>query len=54
MELVTTLQEDPNLQTLNTEVRELHKQYDEVRTMTRSIAVAWNLDKLQEGKYLLA
>jgi len=31
MELVTNLQEDTNLQTLNTKIRELQHQYDEVR-----------------------
>lgn len=31
MEIVTTLQEDPNLQRLNTKTGELQQQYDEVR-----------------------
>jgi len=38
MELVTTLQEDPNLQTLNTKVSELQRQYDEAKAMAHSIA----------------
>ena len=40
MELVTNLQEDLNLQTLNTEVRGLQRKYDEVRETTWSIAPA--------------
>jgi len=38
MEIVTNLQEDLNLKTLNTEVRELQWQYDEVRATEHSIA----------------
>lgn len=53
MGLVMTLQEERNLQILNTEVRELQKQYDEVKAMTRSIALVQRLVKLEEGKQLL-
>jgi len=54
MELVTNLQEDPNLQTLNTEVRELQRQYDEVRATARTLTPSKCLAKLQEGKQLLS
>lgn len=54
MELMTNLQEDPNLQTLNTEVRDLQQQYDEVRATVRSLAPTQRLAKLHEGKQLLA
>lgn len=53
MEVVKILQEDPTLQVLNTEFRELQQQYDEVREMTRTIATAQRLTKLQEAKQLL-
>jgi len=54
MELVTNLQEDLNLQTLSTEIRELQCQYDEVRVTAHSLAEAQFLAMLQEGKQLLA
>jgi len=40
MELVTTLQEDPNLKLLNTKVCELQRQYDEVSATVCLIASA--------------
>ena len=49
MELVTNLQEDTNLQTLNTKIRELQHQYDEVRETAWNLASAQRLAKLQEG-----
>lgn len=54
MELVTNMQEDWNLQTLNIEVRELQQQYDQFRATACSIALAQHLAKLKEVKYLLA
>lgn len=53
MEVVTTLQEDPNLQRLKTETHELLQQYDEVQATTCTVAIAQHLAKLQEGKKLL-
>lgn len=53
MEVVMTLQEDPTLQVLNTEVIELQQQYDEVRETTRTVAIAQCFAKLQEVKTLL-
>ena len=38
MKLVTNFQEDPNLQKLNTKVRELQCQYDEVRSNAHTLA----------------
>jgi len=46
MELVTNMQEDLDLQTLNTEVRELQCQYDEVRVTTRTLSPSHCLAKL--------
>jgi len=31
LEVITTLQEDPNIQRLETEARELQQQYDKIR-----------------------
>ena len=53
MELVMTLQEYPNLQKLNTEIRELQQQYDKVRATSHLIATTQCLARLQEGKQLL-
>ena len=46
MELVMNLQEDPNPQRLNTEVRELQHQYNEVRVTTHTVSMAQLLSKL--------
>lgn len=53
IELVTNMQEDLNLQTLNTEVQELQLQYDEVWETACTLAPMQHLAKLQEGKWLL-
>lgn len=53
MEVITTLHEDPNLQRLNTEVRELQQQYDEARVMTLIDAISHRLAKMHKEKKLL-
>lgn len=54
MELAMTLEEDPNLQILSTNIPEFQKQYDEVRAMVHSIAIVQCFAKFQQGKHLLA
>jgi len=52
LELVTSLQEDPNVQQLETEEMELQLNYDEVKATTCTITITWRLAKLQEAKAL--
>ena len=44
------MQEDPNIQRLEIELRELQKHYDEVKGTTRTVALTQRLAKLQEAK----
>lgn len=52
LEILTSLQEDPNLQSLATEARELQQWYNEVRVTARTVAITQRLAKLQEAKGL--
>lgn len=49
-ELLTSLQEDPNVQWLEIEAWELQQCYDKVKGTMRTITLTERLAKLQEGK----
>lgn len=51
-EVLTSLQEDPNVHRLEIEVRELQEHYDEVKGTTHIVALTERLVKLQEAKAL--
>lgn len=53
IEAVTLLQEDPNLQSLNMEARELQQLYDEARATMCIVTISLWLAKLHEAKKLL-
>ena len=46
------LHEDPNLQKLKTDIREMQCKYDEVRVTTRTLTLVQCLVRLQEKKKL--
>ena len=52
LKVVTSLQEDPNVQRLEMEVRELQQLYDKFKVMTRTISITQRLAQLQEAKAL--
>lgn len=45
--VLTSLQEDPNIQCLEMEERELQVQYDNVHRMTQTVVLTQQLAKLQ-------
>ena len=51
-EVLTSLKEDPNVQRLETEVRELQQRYEEVKGTVCTVALTHRLVKLQEAKTL--
>lgn len=46
-EVLTTLQEGPNIQCLETEAREVHQKYDEVKGTTQTVALTQRLARMQ-------
>lgn len=50
LEVVTNLQEDPTLQRLEMEARELQQRYDEVKATVRTIALTKEANKNVGGK----
>lgn len=52
LEVVTNLQEDPNLQILETQEKELQQRYDEFNATTCTITFTQGLEKLEEEKAL--
>lgn len=51
-EVLTTLQEDPNIQRLETEVHELQQQYDDIKGTTQTVALTQRLARIQQVKAL--
>lgn len=51
LELLTSLQEDPNVQTLETKAWELQQYYDKVKVTVRTITITRRLAKLQEARH---
>ena len=51
-EVLTTLQEDPNLERLETEARELQQRYDEVKGTTLMVSLTQRLARMQQEKAL--
>ena len=51
-EVLTSLQEDPTVQRLEIEARELQQCYDEVKWIVRTVSLTLRLAKLQEAKAL--
>ena len=52
LDVLTTLQEDPNIQHLETEARELQQWYDSVRGTTQIVVLTQQLARMQEAKAL--
>jgi len=52
LEVLTTLQEDPNIQHLETEARELPQQYDSVRGTVQIVVLTQQLARMQQAKAL--
>ena len=50
--VLTSLQEDPNIQRLEIDTRELQVQYDSVRGTTQMVVLTQQLAKLQHAKAL--
>lgn len=53
MDLWDTLEEDPTLQKLNTEIKEAQQQYDEISMMVCTLVPVQLFIRLQEGKAML-
>jgi len=51
-EVLTSLQEDPNVQRLETEAHEIQQRYHEVKGTAQTIVLTQRLEKLQEAKQL--
>ena len=49
-EVLTSLQEDPNIQRLETKACELQQHYDEVKGTTQTVMLTQRLTKMQEAK----
>ena len=52
LEVLTTLQEDPNIQRLETEARKLQQQYDNIRGTAQTIVLTQWLARMQQDKAL--
>jgi len=50
--VLTSLQEDPNIQRLEIEARELQQQYENVRGTTQTIILTQQLAKMQQARSL--
>ena len=50
LEVLTTLQEDPNIQQLETEARELQQQYDNIRGTAKIVVLTQWLARMQQAK----
>jgi len=51
-EVLTTLQEDPNIEHLETEARKLQQRYDEVKGTTQMVSLMHMLSRMQQAKAL--
>jgi hypothetical protein len=52
LEVFISLQEDPNIQRLETEARELQQQYDTVKGTAQAVALTQRLVRMQQAKAL--
>jgi len=52
LEILTTLQEDPNIQCLETEAREIQQQYDSVWGTAQMVVLTQRLALMQQAKAL--
>ena len=52
LEVLTTLQEDPNIQRLETKARELQQQYDSIRGTAQTVILTQLLARMQQAKAL--
>ena len=50
--VLTTLQEDPNIQCLETEAHELQQRYDDIKWITQTVALTQRLTWMQQEKAL--
>ena len=51
-EVLTTLQEDLNVQRLDTEVHKLQQQYDDIKWIAQTLALTQRLKQMQQAKAL--
>lgn len=51
-EVLTTLQEDPNIQCLETEARELQQQYDDIKGIAQTVVITHRFTQMQQEKPL--
>lgn len=52
LEVLTTLQEDPNMQRMETEAQKLQQQYDNIRETVQTLILTQRLPRMQQSKAL--